>query len=310
MKDLSEIKRAVASFDGSDRQIYLIERLSPKCGLFAYKNKLCFLCTHSSERTAGEQTRHLEFLPNVLIKQIANDSSFSSGYYDLLLLKRDADDALLESFLRIVRLYATNDSLPLDAFVSSLSELFRVIAQEDSNNGVGLFGELSFLTEALKRKIELCDYWHLSGPFSNTDFASKDYSADVKTTLSYPPKVPIRHYQLFDGTNRGIIVVVIKLDDSGRSLVDLFKFLEDSKETSANVRFQIALAKEKRKRIDSKELEKRYSVVGYFGFESARLDTIGRIPLCVSDINYRYEFDIEKACDPFELLKERFMPKV
>lgn len=305
MKEISELLKALKAADSTANEIVLLEKLGNDCGFFAFHGCLCFCSEHTSHKTFSDKTRYLEFQPKLMVTQISNDASFPSGFYDFLILSKDASLSLLEAFVKFSRLYVNDRRVSLDKFVDSFMELFSETTNEQKTNVIGLFGELSFLREALNRNIDLLNYWHVSGPLSSLDFVSRDFSADIKTTLSDIPRIEIRHDQLFDGKNHGVVVVLLKNDDSGESLNDLIHFFETNEAAANNFVFQLALSKERMKPFNEESLNGKFAVRKYLGYETDFLQKIEKIPPCVTNLSYRYEFDEDKSVDPFSLLTER-----
>ena len=73
-----------------------------------------------------------------------------------------------------------------------------------------------------------------------------------------------------------------------------------------NARFQIMLQKELTKSLDIDALENRYVFKNAFFFENKKLETIKNIPLCITEIEYRYDFDITDSMSIDEFTENAF----
>jgi hypothetical protein len=294
MKTIQEIKTIISSSGDDPTRLYLLEKISDSAGLFLFDKKIAFAQKTNSAGGVAVSTNFVEFQPSILVKSVVNDPSFESGRFDFLILKSMDSDELTNSFIDLTSLYGQHPTMPFDSFISSIVELFQLPKKQIELDCIGLYGELSFIYAAWKLGIDISVYWHLNGVFSKYDFSSKKVNVEVKTSTSDSNTFLIKHSQIFNGSNNVVALVSLRDEEAmGRSLKDIVAFFQNTAPFCDNVAFQISLRKELMKKIGNEVFEKRFSVSGIYGFKSDWLQTIANIPECISDISYKYTFDVK-----------------
>jgi len=300
--DISRIKN-LKGFNSE--RIYLIEKLGFDAGFFLYRNCLCFAKAAAEETLTPVMTTYLEFNPSTKIRSVINDPSFAPGSYDFLTLKECEDYDILTSFIKLCELYGKNPSMAFSDFINAIVELCQLPRNQSKLDCLGFVGELFFLKKALEDGVDLSPLWHLSGSRSKYDFASDKVNYEVKTSDSESTAFLIKHEQVFNGQPNVIVLVSVRSDEAmGLSLKDLVRFARETEPFSQNLRFQIELEKELRKSIDPDMQNKKFLVSGIFGFDARKLGTIKNIPFCISEISYRYDFDVSEGLSVSEILEK------
>ena len=305
--DYKTFKNFINSQNLNDGKAYLLEKISNICGFFEYDGKLCFVVKTSEASNNPISTSYVEFIPNMEINAVINDSSFSEGQYDFLILKEQEDESIFASFTKLCMLYGENPSIPFNEFITSIIDLFQLSRKQSYLDCIGLLGELIVLFKFFERKIDLSSYWHLSGPSSRYDFSLKTFNVEIKSSVTDSTTFKIKHTQLFNGENNIVALVSLrKTESSGFSLEQLIHFFKNTEPFSQNLRFLIALEKELQKQIDPDLFKNRFILSGLFFFDVHKLQTISDIPYNVSEISYNYDFDVSESFGLDEFIQEWF----
>lgn len=276
----------------SDR-VFLIEKIDDKNGFFLFEDKLTFARLSETNSGTNLATSMLDYYPCVNLKSVENDPSFQEGYFDFLVLKTDDSD-LITSFVALCRAYVKDGSVSFNDFIVGMIDLFQLPKRESKLNAIGLFGELYLIKVIYDScKKDFTNGWHLSGAFSRYDFSFTKFNLEIKTSTADSTNYLIKHSQLFNDSKNYIgLIRLERVDTGGTSLKELIETMKNESPFAENVRFQIALQKELKKSFDVDVLEDRYNYKSAYFFENDKLDTIGQIPFCITEIEYRYDFDI------------------
>ena len=279
----------------SDR-VFLIEKIDEQNGFFLFEEKLTFARLSENNSGTNLATSMLDYFPCVNLKSVENDPSFQEGYFDFLVLKTDDKD-LIASFISLCRAYVKDGSVSFNDFIVGMIDLFQLPKRESKLNAIGLFGELYLIKTIFERcGIDFTNGWHLSGAFSKYDFSFDKFNLEVKTSTVDSTSYLIKHSQLFNENKNFIgLVRLEKVDNGGNSLSELIDLMKNETPFAENVRFQIALQKELKKEFEIDTLEQRYVFKSAFFFENNQLETIENIPFCITEIEYRYDFDITES---------------
>ncbi len=300
---LNEIDKIRCNEDYESSKLYMLEKISSKCGLFYFDEKICFLYKTETCNSMGEVTSFLEFKPYMHILSVENDASFETGRYDVLILKEKENNELILSFVGFCRTFAADPVLSFYDFVHSIIVLFQPSQSQGYLNCIGLFGELFFLKTCYLKGVNLTTFWHQEGINSKYDFSLKDFNIEIKTSEKDNTIFKLKHNQLFNNEENYIGLVSIKESgNSGISLKELVDYFQKDKVFSCNLLFQIALAKEIKKEIDIELYEKKFICSDIYCFNSKDIDTINNIPFCISDLIYNYDFDLTESFNINEMI--------
>ena len=288
----------------SDR-VFLIEKIDDKNGFFLFEEKLTFARLSENNSGTNLATSMLDYFPCVNLKSVENDPSFQEGYFDFLVLKTDDKD-LIASFVALCRAYVKDGSVSFNDFIVGMIDLFQLPKRESKLNAIGLFGELYLIKTIFDNyKVDFTSGWHLSGAFSRYDFSFAKFNLEIKTSTADSTSYLIKHSQLFNENKNYIgLVRLEKVDKGGMCLNELIEIMKNESPFAENVRFQIALQKELKKSFDIDVLEDRYNYKTAYFFENNKLDTIKQIPLCITEIEYRYDFDVTESFSLNEFIEE------
>lgn len=289
---INKIKQVRNSLQYNKERVYLLEKESNLNGFFLFDNKLAFAQKVDRESIVNLSTTLLDFHSSIYIKSIENDPSFEEGLFDFLILKTEEQSFVLD-FVVLCKAYMADQTTPFEDFIKGMIDLFQLPKRESKLNTIGLIGELSIIKKANESFGKNFTFgWHLSGAFSKYDFCFEKFNLEIKTTTNDSTTYQIKHSQLFNDNRNYIGLVKIEHNDIGLSLKELINEMQHVEPYCSNVRFQIALKKELNKSFDIDELNVKYSVLDYYFFENQKLETISKIPLCISDVEYKYDFDV------------------
>ena len=221
------------------------------------------------------------------------------------MLKTDDKD-LIASFVALCRAYVKDGSVSFNDFIVGMIDLFQLPKRESKLNAIGLFGELYLIKTIFDNyKVDFTSGWHLSGAFSIYDFSFAKFNLEIKTSTADSTSYLIKHSQLFNENKNYIgLVRLEKVDKGGMCLNELIEIMKNESPFAENVRFQIALQKELKKSFDIDVLEDRYNYKTAYFFENNKLDTIKQIPLCITEIEYRYDFDVTESFSLNDFIEE------
>lgn len=292
-----DYKTKIAELSSESGRLYLIERINSDSGIFLFDKHVSFGKMSSARNNNAISTSLLDYQPNLPIEAVANDSSFPTGLYDFLILKENKDEDVVNSFIDVVTLYGKNPSMPFDDFIYSIIELFQLPKKQTELDYIGLYGELIFIKDVwLKHKKNLAPFWHLSGVYSKYDFSSPNVNIEIKTTPTDSTSFLIKHSQLFNGDNNFVVLVKIFPEETmGQSLEDLVTYFRHTEPFSSDVRFQMALMKELTKKIGKDPYSKHFKLKDAYSFKTDLIPTIENIPICISEVSYRYSFDVSSS---------------
>lgn len=288
-------------------RVYLLDKKTDANGFFLFNGMLTFAQKVDYSKESILSTEYLDYYPSLNVKSIENDSSFEEGFYDFLYLKSEDADLMI-NFITLCNAYLKDSTVSFGEFIRGMIELFQLPKRESKLNTIGLFGELSLIKNTyINHLVDLTKGWHLSGAYSRYDFSFGNNNLEVKTTTNDSTNYLIKHSQLFNGGNNYICLIRIeKVDSGGDSLKDLIYEMQNSSPFCNNIKFQIALSKELKKTFDSDTLNERFVFKDAFFFHNSKLETIKNIPSCISEIEYRYDFDVSESVDEKVFLTDVF----
>lgn len=292
--NIDELKIKIQTFE-KDNKIYLLESLSEFAGFFVYNGIPMFLVWNISGNKTNNsiKTNLLEMETYVKIQSIQNSSSYQTGYYNILSFVGSINSDEFFSFVELCSLYSKNiEEISFTDFFHAMLELFQLPEEQQFKNALGLYGELKFLEYIYKTyNVNLTDYWHLSGSFSQFDISTKLYNIEIKTTLT-DNVVKIKHKQIFNEHNNYLVSIVCEKYDSGETLEQLIK---KNNNIFSNLSFAIKLKKELKK-INSTDIQSLKFYMNELHIYKA--DTINPFKLISDDIteltyNYNLSEQIE-----------------
>ena len=274
--------------------LYLLDKPNKDFGFF-YQDKTVYFGRKSIPGTDTESidTSYLDLNMNVYIQSVTLNSSFDSGYYDLLAFKGNIDDeTYFDIFYNICNAYCYDSKgISFYDFFKSLTDIFKQDRGEVYKKLIGLIGELIVIKKFYKEmKLNISNNWHLTGTNSKFDFSFKNSNLEIKTTIKSELAFEIRHSQIFNNQNNYIGVCSLIETGEGESLQSLKDFFNSIDEFSNNVNFQISLNNEYMKVTEKKDREKSFVLDDFKIYSIRNMETITNVPSCISSISYKYDF--------------------
>ena len=136
--------------------LYLLDKPNKDFGFF-YQDKTVYFGRKSIPGTDTESidTSYLDLNMNVYIQSVTLNSSFDSGYYDLLAFKGNIDDeTYFDIFYNICNAYCYDSKgISFYDFFKSLTDIFKQDRGEVYKKLIGLIGELIVIKKFYKEKI-------------------------------------------------------------------------------------------------------------------------------------------------------------
>jgi len=285
-------------------RVYLIEKVNESCGFFVFNGNLSFAVRTKEYTGSTLATALLDFVPSVNIESVENDSSFKKGFFDFLSLKSE-ENSFVVDFISLCKTYSLDTTVNFDDFIKGMIDLFQLSKRESKLNSIGLFGELFLIKNAFdKYKFDLSKGWHLSGAFSKYDFSFKQCNLEIKTSLSDSTCYLLKHSQVFNSSLNYICLNKIEKNENGISINDLIFYFQHTTPFADNLKFQIAIKKELTKSFDFDSLNEKYSLIESYFFLNKNLKTIQNVLLCITELEYKYNFDLSDSLNVQEFLNE------
>lgn len=145
------------------------------------------------------------------------------GNYDMIVLMRDYCSSK-RSFVNLcLNFYSSEDDRSIVELTEDLIELYKVSKKGDSKREQGLWAELFviiFLNECYG--VNVIENWH-SDSYNKYDFSiTNNVKLEVKSTLKEIREHKFSHEQVYTGDDVVISSVMLRQDDSGVTLIDLY----------------------------------------------------------------------------------------
>ena len=281
-----------------DGAIYLLQKLNDDAGFFTVDGKLLYVVKNSAhEPPRSVKTEYLEFRTSISIQALEILPQFESGTYNLIQYSGDITDTNFESFVRLCTLHSKHiESIGFYKFFNSLIDIFQLPKEQRNKNLIGLYGELKFIKETYQQYgVDLSQFWH-GKSMDRYDFSCPHVNFEVKTTMSNPPVIHLKHDQIFNDANNYLIVISLVDDNSGETLGELIQYFKEEKPFTENYNFQMSIEHEHHR--VSKEFETRKFTVRFLrSFNVSKLETLQGIPDRISDITYHYDISGLKGED-------------
>ena len=300
MNFLNEI---IEKKDFTPGKLYLLQKVSNEYGFF-YQDGVVYFAKKSIPGLSGcsVSTAYLDMCYAVPIVCESANASFETGDYDMLAYKDNLESPEFDVFYNVCVTYANDDGdLNFFDFFNALIELFKKAEGGDSNL-IGVFGELSLIKYMFDQyEVDISNNWHLTGTNSKFDFSFPKFNLEVKTTTNNELTFLLKHSQIFNNQKNYIAVVSLLETGSDKSLDDLVRYFANTEPFKNNVKFQIAVENEYLKAKTAKAKKRSFAVDSILIFDCAKMETIGFVPGCISDVQYRYNFSDLEAVDPKDL---------
>lgn len=304
---IKEIRKKVSDAIFNEELVYLLYKVNENSGFCFYNKKVIYIIKNSDNLSYKSlDTIFLSLKCNLKIESIELDSSFSTGYYNVIFYNDNIMKEEFETFINLCYIYSECDKkIRFDEFFFKMSSLFQISKEESYTNLLGFYGELLFLEKCcLDYNIDLSNNWHIVNEFDKYDFCINDDNCiEVKTTSKNKNIFKLKHEQIFNTLNVFVVTINIKESPNGKTIYELIENINKYDVFSKNINFQIKLEEEKRK------LNLRYASKNKFIFSNLNvylnkeLKSIENYPCNISNIVYDYEFEGCKNIDIDDLIE-------
>ncbi|MCL2770758.1 MAG: PD-(D/E)XK motif protein [Firmicutes bacterium] len=291
---VEKIKNKIKQLKPKQDFLYLVEKINNKAGFFLLNDQIVFVEENfNNEKKDLTETTHLTLRTSVEITAVENAPSFKEGLYNFIVFKNQVDSEEFESFVNLCVLYVKDNTIGFSKFFFSIYNLFQK-KEEKYKNLVGFWGELKFLLLADKLGADLSQNWHRLTN-DKYDFVVRKFPFDIKTTITKDGFVKIKHSQIFNADNVYLVVCEAEISNAGETLMDLVSQIKTNKTFIRNVPFLLALEKEMTKVYKEDAEKEKFSLLGFKIFFTKDMPTIQNIPNNVIDVEYRYNYMMNKS---------------
>ena len=293
-----------------DGSIYLIEKLSDVSGFFMVNKHLLYMVLNiEGAHHQSLSTELLRLNTNIDIAAIGNNQQFPTGKYNVLeILPFDGkyENEYLSSFVNMC--VAHTEYMNATEFVKyfySLVNLFQYPKEQKFANLIGLFGELTFLKYVVeKTEYDFSDKWHNSGSTDKYDISLSNCNFEIKSTISSEELITVKHTQIFNSDHNFLVSVLLEDDNSGTSLNQLIKSMQDNSAKYKSFNFALNVEKERR-RISPVDAEtKKFSLKHISIYDAKLINPFQIIPNNVSELTYRLDLAEKDPVSIMDLKKE------
>lgn len=290
--DLNSLKEAIKIIPNDDH-LYLIEKTTSDTGFFLFKGNLLYLVKDYCEKKIDSiETDFLRLQVHINIVAVKNDSSFESGFYNMIEYKGTLSDENIVSFIKLCSIYANNiDEVEFKEFFYSLVSLFQLSGKENYKKAEGLYGELKYM-QWIEQKfgIDISMFWHKKGPFSRFDFSAEHINLEVKTCCHEEKTIFLKHSQVFGTQHCYIAVVECEESEGGETIEQLVESITEHPTKFYNVSFRINLEKELYRVLSTDVTNIKFSLKDIKLFDSLKVNPFSEIPERVSNISYKFDY--------------------
>lgn len=282
----------------SIEKYYLVQKVDDNSAFFINNEKLYFVVKSTNEEVRIIRTIYLDLYTHININPNQDESSFKNGYYDVLIYNGLINESMFESFYELCLMFSLGKyEMNFSDFFNALVKLFSMPKENESKNLIGFFGELFLIKEIYEKyHIVITDNWHNNiGSNDKYDFCFKNFSIEVKTTLDETMSFEIKHSQIFNDKLVFLALFNIQSDNSGYSISELWDYFNKNIDFSHNLKFWLKLHAERLKINEVDFNSKKFSIRKLTFYCNKDLDTIDKIPECISKIHYVYNFSNKKS---------------
>ena len=304
---INEIRNKLKYNIFNDDLVYLLYKVNHNSGFCFYNKKVIFIIENLDNLSYKSlDTTFLSLKCDLKIESIENDSSFNTGYYNVIFYNDNIMEEEFYTFINLCYIYSECDKkIRFDEFFFKMSSLFQIPKEENYTNLLGFFGESLFLEKFyLSYNIDLSKNWHIVNTFDKYDFCINDNCCiEIKTSSKNKDTFKLKHDQIFNNHNIFIVTINIKESPNGNTILELIENINMHDVFSKNIDFQIKLEEEKRKLNSKYATKNRFIFSNLNIYLNKELDSIENYPSNISNIIYDYEFEGCKNIDIDDFVK-------
>lgn len=190
-------------------------------------NCVCVRKNNSKEKSFSMKTSSITLYQNYNFAFNTEDGIIN-GKYDMLVLNKTLVNTRRTFINLCLNFYSSDDERSIIELTQDLIELYKSIKSGDASAEQGLWAEL-FTIYYLHNNygIDISKKWH-NDNFNKYDFSiDENNKVEVKSTIKETREHSFSHEQIYTEYNVVISSVMMRKDDSGVTIYDLYKKLED-----------------------------------------------------------------------------------
>lgn len=259
-------------------------------GVDKEKNIICLKKVYGETEYTKIKTNYLELLQNYEVTLKLENEELTDRFNVIICSQTEKDN--VETFVRLCFCYLADDKgIEMIDLMKNLIELFQITSTKNTEYEKGLWGELFTIYYLInKYGIDISPYWHTDF-FLKYDFSLNDQTKiEVKTTSNVNRIHRVNHEQVFTSNNVALTSVMVRKDNSGLTVFDLFEKIKDSfiKDYNKIIEYEKMLRKVKEEEAEKYELN--YS---YDNFRMYMVDSIPKFEMKEPEGVHGTEYDID-----------------
>lgn len=207
---------------------YIVKEFETKMyfGKDKYGNNLFARINSTPENKFSIKTKNITVYQNYEYVLKLTDGTEINDKFDILILDSNYSTTL-ETFIKLCLNFYNNESSSILNLTEDLIELYKVINSGDYISQQGLWGELFtiyYMYEKYNLNIAKC--WH-TDPYNKYDFSiNSNFKIETKSTLKEYREHEFSHEQIYTNNNVIVSSVMLKKDDKGITIEDLYNKIE------------------------------------------------------------------------------------
>lgn len=253
-------------------------------------NIICLKKVHEKLETTKIRTNYLELFQNYKVTIKLEDEMLTDYFNVIVCSNKESEN--IETFVRLCLCYLRdNNNNEMLNLMKNLIELFQITSSKNVDYEKGLWGELFTIYYLInKLKIDISSYWH-NDFYLKYDFSLNDQTKlEVKTTSNSTRIHRVNHEQIFTNNNVVLSSVMIRKDDNGLTVFDLF---EKIKELFINDYNKIVEYEKMLRKINEDEAERFELNYANNNIKMYKVAFIPKFEMKEPEGVYRTEYDID-----------------
>lgn len=259
-------------------------------GVDKNENIICLKKVHEKLETTKIRTNYLELFQNHKVT-IKLENEMLTDYFNVIVCSNKENENI-ETFVRLCLCYLKdNNNNEMLYLMKNLIELFQITSSKNADYEKGLWGELFTIYYLINKfRIDISSYWH-NDFYLKYDFSLNDQTKlEVKTTSNSTRIHRVNHEQVFTNNNVILSSVMIRKDDSGLTVFDLF---ENVKTLFTNDYNKIVKYEKMLRKIDEEEAERFELNYANDNIKMYKVAFIPKFEMKEPEGVYRTEYDID-----------------
>ncbi len=182
---------------------------------------------NSKENSFSFNTKNITLYQNTPFV-LKTDNGEIEGTYDVLILTSFYPE-MLPSFVSLcLNFYNNQKDRSLIELTEDLIQLYKTLGTGDYSAQQGFWAELFTIIHLYsKYGINVINYWH-TDPYNKYDFSiNEKVKIEVKSTIKEYREHEFSHDQIYTNNEVYVSSVMMKKDDQGKTILDLFNQIKD-----------------------------------------------------------------------------------